>query len=44
MNRRRAIILASVLVMIGLLALSMAGFLFFVRAETAGIIATSDGQ
>lgn len=44
MRRRRSVILAVVLVMIGLLALSMAGFLFFVRAETAGMVASSDGQ
>lgn len=44
MNPRRAIILPIVLVMIGLLALTMAGFIFFVRAETAGIRAAADGK
>lgn len=41
---QRGVILAAALVMIGLLALSMAGFIFFVRAETAGITAYSRGQ
>ena len=41
---RRAIILPVVLVMLGLLALTMAGFVFFVRAEGEGIRALSDGQ
>ncbi|GMU81496.1 MAG: hypothetical protein AMXMBFR47_13670 [Planctomycetota bacterium] len=41
---RRGLILPVVLVLIGLLALTMAGFVFFVRAETAGIRAASDGQ
>jgi type II secretory pathway component PulK len=41
---RRAIILPIVLVLIGLLSLAMAGFIFFVRAEAAGIVAYSDGQ
>ncbi len=43
-NRRRAVILPVVLVMIGLLALTMAGFIFFVRAENAGIQAHADGE
>lgn len=42
--RRRGVILAVVLVMIGLLALTMAGFVFFVKAETAGLIAHTDGH
>ena len=41
---RRGFILPVVLIMIGLLSLTMAGFIFFVRAETAGTIAYSDGQ
>ncbi len=41
---RRGIILPVVLMIIGMLALTMTGFLFFVRAETAGIQAYSDGQ
>lgn len=40
----RAIILAVVLVMLGLLALTMAGFVFFVHAEGEGIRAFADGQ
>ncbi|MFN0135649.1 MAG: hypothetical protein ACKVS9_05965 [Phycisphaerae bacterium] len=43
-NRSAAFILPIVLVMIGLLALTMAGFIFFVRAETAGIRAGIDGK
>lgn len=44
-NRRgRGLILPVVLVMIGLLSLTMAGYVFFVRAETAGIRATNDAQ
>jgi len=42
--RRSAFILPVVLIVIGLLALTMAGFIFFVRAETAGTIAVIDGQ
>jgi len=42
--RRRAFILPIVLIVIGLLALTMGGFIFFVRAETAGTIAYSEGQ
>ncbi|MFQ5804871.1 MAG: hypothetical protein ACE5I3_00310 [Phycisphaerae bacterium] len=41
---QRAIILPVVLVLIGLLSLTMAGFIFFVRAEGEGILAYSDGQ
>lgn len=41
---RRGVILPVVLIIIGMLALTMTGFLFFVRAETAGIQAYSDGQ
>jgi len=41
---RRGIILPVVLLMIGLLALTMMGFIFFVRAETSGTIAHSDAQ
>lgn len=41
---RRAVILPVTLVFIGLLALIMAGFMFFLRAESAGIDAYSDGQ
>lgn len=44
MKRRRAIILPVVLVLIGLLALTMAGFVFFIRAETAGTAAFGDAQ
>jgi type II secretory pathway component PulK len=40
----RGIILPVVLVMIGLLALTMAGFIFFVRAETMGVMAQKDAQ
>ncbi len=43
-RRPRAVILPVVLVMIGLLALTMTGFIFFVRAETAGIQAHADGE
>lgn len=43
-QQKRAVILPVVLVLIGLLALTMAGFVFFVRSETAGIEASSDGQ
>ncbi|MBI5865775.1 MAG: general secretion pathway protein GspK [Planctomycetes bacterium] len=41
---RLGVILPVVLVMIGLLALTMAGFVFFVRAEMSGIRAENDGQ
>jgi len=41
---RRALVLPVVLVLIGLMALMMAGFVFFVRAEVAGIRAHADGQ
>jgi type II secretory pathway component PulK len=41
---RRALILPVVLVMIGLLALTMAGYIYFVRAEIAGVRATGDAQ
>lgn len=41
---RRGIVLPVVLVLIGLLAVTMAGFVFFVRAETAGMIAHGDAQ
>lgn len=40
----RAIILPVVLVIVGLLALIMAGFVFFVRAEVSGMTAFNDGQ
>lgn len=42
--QRRGLILPTILVIIGLLALTMAGFIFFVRAEIAGINAASDAQ
>lgn len=41
---RQAVILPIVLVVIGLLSLTMAGFVFFVRAETAGTFAFTDAQ
>ncbi len=41
---RSAMILPVVLVLIGLLALTMAGFVFFMRAELAGAQAQRDGQ
>lgn len=44
MTPRRALILPVVLLLIGLLALIMAGFVFFVRAEHAGISAYSEMQ
>lgn len=44
MRHRKAFILPVVLVMISLLALTMAGYIFFVRAETSGIRATVDGK
>jgi DNA uptake protein ComE-like DNA-binding protein len=43
-RHQRAIILPVVLVMLGLLSLTMAGFVFFVRAEGEGIRAYADGQ
>lgn len=43
-HKREAIILPVVLVMIGLLALTMTSFMFFVRAEMSGIRAENDGQ
>ncbi len=43
-SRRRGMILVVVLLMIGLLALTMAGFLFFTRAEGEGIHAVADGH
>jgi hypothetical protein len=42
--RRRWLILPVVLVLVGLLALTMAGFMFFVRAELAGTQARRDAQ
>jgi type II secretory pathway component PulK len=42
--RRAGFVLPVVLVVIGLLALTMAGFTFFVRAEVAGAQAKRDGQ
>ncbi|MBU0641484.1 MAG: general secretion pathway protein GspK [Planctomycetes bacterium] len=44
MRGARAIILPVVLVLIGLLSLTMAGFIFFVRAEIAGTAAHCDAQ
>lgn len=44
MTRRRAILLPVVLVIVGLLALTMAGFIFFIQSETAGATALSDMQ
>jgi type II secretory pathway component PulK len=41
---RTGFVLPVVLVIISLLALTMAGFIFFVRAETAGTMAYSEGQ
>lgn len=41
---RRGFVLPVVLVVIGLLALTMAGFMFFVRAEVAGAQAQRDAQ
>ncbi|MBN2447665.1 MAG: general secretion pathway protein GspK [Phycisphaerae bacterium] len=40
----RAVILPTVLMLIALMALMMAGFMFFIRAETAGTVAHLDGQ
>lgn len=42
--RRSGLVLPIVLVVIGLLSLTMAGFVFFVRAETAGTFAFSEAQ
>lgn len=42
--RRHGMVLPVVLVIIALLALTMAGFVFFVRAEIASVSAFSDGQ
>jgi type II secretory pathway component PulK len=41
---KRAVILPVVLILIALLSLTMAGFIFFVRAEAEGITAYTDGQ
>ncbi len=41
---KRGFILAVVLVIVGLLALTMAGFTFFVRAEVSGVRAQRDAQ
>ncbi|MBL8878242.1 MAG: general secretion pathway protein GspK [Phycisphaerales bacterium] len=43
-SSRRGVILPIVLVIIGLLSLTMAGFVFFVRAETAGTFAFREAQ
>ena len=43
-SRGRAVILPVVLVLIALLGLTMAGFVFFVRAETEGVMAYCEGQ
>lgn len=43
-HARRAIILPVILVIVGLLALLMAGFIFFVRAEASGMAAFNEGQ
>lgn len=42
--RRRAFVLPVVLVIIGLLALAMGGYVFFMRAELAGVRAEADMQ
>lgn len=42
--RRRAFVLPVVLVLVGLLALAMAGFIFFMRAEMSGTLAYADSQ
>lgn len=42
--RRRGLILPVALVLIGLLALTMAGYVFFIRAETRGTVAVADAQ
>jgi DNA uptake protein ComE-like DNA-binding protein len=44
MQRRAAFVLPIVLIVIGLLALTMAGYVFFVRAEVSGTTAHSDSQ
>ncbi len=44
MVRRRGFILPIVLVLVGMLALIMAGYMFFVRAEMAGVRAQRDVQ
>ncbi len=44
MTGRPAFILPVVLVLVGLLAVTMAGFMFFVRSELAGIQAQRDAQ
>jgi len=44
MSRRRAFVLPVVLIVVGLLALTLAGFVFFVRAEMAGAQAKRDEQ
>ncbi|MBK8914602.1 MAG: general secretion pathway protein GspK [Phycisphaerales bacterium] len=44
MTPRRGVILPVVLVLVGLLALTTAGFVFFIRAETMGTIAAGDVQ
>jgi type II secretory pathway component PulK len=43
-RRQPAVILPVVLILIALLSLTMAGFIFFVRAEAEGITAYTDGQ
>ena len=43
-RRPHAVILPAVLVMIGMLTIMMAGFVFFVQAEAEGIRAFSDSQ
>jgi type II secretory pathway component PulK len=43
-QRQPAVILPVVLILIALLSLTMAGFIFFVRAEAEGITAFTDGQ
>lgn len=43
-RRQPAVILPVVLILIALLSLTMAGFVFFVRAEAEGITAYTDGQ
>lgn len=43
-RRRRGMILASILVLIGLLALAVGSYVFFVQAEAAGVSALADQQ
>ena len=43
-RRRPGVILPAVLALIGLLSVIMAGFVFFLRAETEGILAYAEGQ